>query len=117
MAAPVATSPTMLVQPPTATWRPSAPAHTSACAPGAITTGAIASTVAVHITAINFVISYPFCQRAWPPFDDPSHRAGCREASTIRPAPAVPDLIAIPHNSATDRSPRELATVRIVLGR
>jgi hypothetical protein len=23
--------------------------------------------MAVHITAINFVISYPFCQRAWPP--------------------------------------------------
>src|ERR1700704_1696033 len=57
-ATPVATSPAMLVQPPTPTWRPCAPAHMSACATGAMATGATAIAAVVNSVAASFFIEY-----------------------------------------------------------
>jgi hypothetical protein len=57
MAAPVATSPTMLVQPPTPTWRPCAPAQISAWAIGATATGVTAIATAANSVGPSFFIS------------------------------------------------------------
>src|SRR5438270_11333181 len=67
MAAPVAASPAMLVHPPAAKWRPSAPAHTSACTAGDMATGATAITIAVNTAATSFVISYSFASQPGQP--------------------------------------------------
>src|ERR1700686_638250 len=48
----------MLVQPPTPTWRPCAPAQISACATGAIATGTTAIAIDVNSAAASFFISH-----------------------------------------------------------
>src|SRR5882757_7234321 len=58
MATPFATRPATSVQPPTATWRPVAPAHTSAFATGAMASGATAIAVNVNSAAASFFIAY-----------------------------------------------------------
>src|SRR6478609_1403897 len=58
MATPVATSPTTLVQPPTPTWRPWAPAQMSACAAGATANGSAAIAVQVNSAAASFFMAH-----------------------------------------------------------
>src|SRR3954447_26085954 len=58
IAAPVATSPTTFVQPPTPTWRPWAPAQMSACATGAMAIGATAAAPATNSAAASFFITW-----------------------------------------------------------
>lgn len=83
MATPVATSPAMLVQPPTPTWRPCAPAQMSACATGAIAIGASAIAVGINSVAASFFIAgldltelgdstdLPDMSPQWPPMTKP----------------------------------------------